>query len=212
MSLRISVGDLAFAIRHDPEAAEWLRDCFKEVNRVLVASNLPGHVEPESLPPITDRIGIGSISCSWLHHLRRAVAFARQAPEEFGSVRPGDDPGDDPRVEQEVLVTLTSHVICHADDDGFYVPLDFPEPVFDSEDRLPGAMLGSSQGALAELLQTAPLLEIPLQGGKLSDRTARQLDGEDLGDHPCVLERKAWLYLYERLRQSVELGSAVRFT
>src|SRR5262245_64018160 len=193
MSLRISVGDLAFALEHDPGAAEFVRCELAEVNRVLRAGNVPPHVEPETLPPVTDRMHIGSISCSWLHHLRRAVAYARQAPEEFGPLRPGHEPEDDPRVEQEVLGPCTSHVICHADDDGFYVPLDFPVPLFDEEDRVPGGVVGSSQRALAELLQAAPLLEIPLQGGQLSDRAARRLDREDLGDHPFWSERRAWL-------------------
>jgi hypothetical protein len=222
VGLAISVGNLAFALQNDPEAVEWLREGFREVNRVLDAHGLPRHAEPESLTDTADRPGLSwdrgmrrglwrsGMPYSWLHYLRRAVAFARQAPGEFRPLEQGDDPTADERLDYELSVVMDSHVICHSDCEGFYVPIDFPEPLYDDRDQgIPGGILGSSQRALTELVLTAPMIGIVLRDGELSDRDAIALGEESEGSHPYWIERHAWLYFSERLRQSIASGSAL---
>jgi hypothetical protein len=224
MGLAISVGTLAFALHHDPEAAQWLREGFGEVNRVLDAHGLPRHAEPESFPDTVDRPGLSwdrgmrrglwlsGMPYSWLHYLRRAVAFARQTPGEFRPLGERDDPTADERLDYELSVVMDSHVICHSDCEGFYVPIDFPEPLYDDrDDGIPGGILGSSQRALAELVLTAPLLGIVLRDGELHDRDAIALGEEAEGSHRYWIERYARLYFSERLRQSIAWRSAVVF-
>jgi hypothetical protein len=216
MGLAISVGQLAF-LRQDeyPEDVEMFRAELRAVNRVLAANGLPPHVEPESLPTIVDRVPVGSMPYGWLHHTRRAVAYAMRPGRPFRPLDEDEDPGEDPLYDA-VLSTSTSHVICHSDCEGFYVPTDFPEPLYDElRDGEPGAlvggMLGSSQGGLRELALAAPLLDIPLEGGRLSDKQARAVCEERQDAHPHWIARQAWLCLYERLRQSVEFRTLVVF-
>lgn len=214
MSLAVSVGSLAWCLEEGyAEDAESYRADFREINRVLAANGLPPHVEPEVLPDLTDRSPLSGMPYTWLHYLRRAVAFARQAPGEFCPVPEGEDPWNDPRIDRELSVKLNCHLICHSDTEGFYVPIDFPEPLYDDrDDGLVGGILGSSPQARRELILTAPLLGIRLMDGKLSDDTARQITDEADGDHPYWVERKVWLHLFERFRHSIEYGAAVMFT
>lgn len=215
MGLAVSVGNLAWCLKegHD-EDAELIREELAEVNRVLKANSRPKHVEPEALPPLRDRseaAGVGQ-PYSYLHYLRRAVAFARQAPADFTPAPAGYDPDKDPRIDDELSLHMDSHLICHSDCEGYYVPQDFPEPLYDDGDDLPGGILGSSQQALAELVQVAPLIGIKLRAGKLSDAEAARVAADcRAGAHPYGVERYVWLRLFERFRLSVEYGAAVSF-
>jgi hypothetical protein len=224
MGLSITVGALAFALEHDVEVVELFRDDFKHVNRVLVAHGLLPHVEPELLPTLSkwpeltlDRglrrgLWLSGMPYSWLHYLRRAVAFARQAPDELRPVEEGEDPAEDERIDRELCVLMDSHVVCHSDCEGFYLPIDFPEPLYDDEeDGVTGGIIGSSLRAMQELIQAAPLLGIPLRDGDLLDEDAVVLCQEEEGSHPFWIERHAWLYFFDRLRESVRLHSAIVF-
>jgi hypothetical protein len=57
---------------------------------------------------------------------------------------------------------LASHLLCHSDAGGYYVPVDFGDPLFLPEEaEVRGAgMVGSSQGLLAELAGIASPLGI----------------------------------------------------
>jgi hypothetical protein len=129
MGLAVSLGVLACDSDADPDGVKWLRAGFRQVNQVLAAHGLPPHEEPECLPDIPYRGQLLGFPYSWLHYLRRAVAFARQAPEQFCPVAEGENPADDARIDRELSVVLDSHLICHSDCEGFYVPIDFPEPL-----------------------------------------------------------------------------------
>jgi hypothetical protein len=212
MGLAVSVGVLAGKDNADPEGLDWLRAGFREVNRVLAAHGLPLHEEPESLPDIPNRGQLMSFPYSWLHYLRRAAAFARQAPDQFCPVAEGVDPAQDEMLDREYFVIMDSHLICHSDSEGFYVPIDFTEPLYDDqEEGLPGGILGSSQRALEEVRRTAPLLGIPLDDGDLCDDAARSIASEEDGSSAYWIERQVWLTMFEALRQSVEHKCAVAF-
>jgi hypothetical protein len=210
MGLSISVGNLAWCIAEGlEEETEIARADIHEINRVLADNKLPAHVEPETLPPFHDRCrGVG-LPYSMIHHLRRAVAYARQAPKEFVPPIKGD-PTQDPRVDRELSVFFDSHLICHSDGDGFYVPIDFPEPLYDLDAKPGIGTVGSSQAAMRELVLVAPLLGIQLENGALSDEMAEEIN-DDPSDHPLRTERYVWLKLFERFRFSIETGAAVTF-
>ncbi len=104
---------------------------------------------------------------------------------------------------------MDSHLICHSDCEGYYVPVDFPDPLYDDTDALVGGIVGSSQAAMRELVQVAPLLNIRLRNGALSNAQAKEIADEDGG--PLYIERQVWLQLYEAFRLSIEHGTAVKF-
>jgi hypothetical protein len=216
MGLAVSVGQLAFLKRHEPpEEVEHFREELRIVNRVLASAGFPSHVEPESIPEIEDRVPVGSIPYGWIHHVRRAVAYALRPGKRLRPIRHGEDPSAD-SVYDQVLFSSASHVVCHSDCDGYYVPIYFPEPLYDElNDDDPGAIrggiLGSSQGGLRELVLAAPLLDIPLRDGQLEVEAAQVISEEGDGSHPHWVARKAWLLLFERFTQSVVFRSAVVF-
>jgi hypothetical protein len=211
MSLAVMVGVLA-GDDQDADAVEFYRQAFREVNRLLAAHGLPSHTEPESLPLEKHRGQLLSFPYSWLHYLRRAVAFARQAPEQFCPVPEDWDPSIDPRIDDEISDSKC-HLICHSDTEGFYVPIDFPEPLYDDTDeKIPGGgIVGSSQRALQEAIEAAPLLGISLKNGQLSDEAANRIAEEQDESHPFWIERQVWLTMYEAFRESVADKCAVVF-
>jgi hypothetical protein len=212
MGLSLSVGYLAWLNKEDidPKAVPWLRENLVHVNRVLRAHDLPEHVEPEELPEFVDR-GLLGFPYSWLHYLRRAVAYARQAPDEFGPLPEGEDASEDNRIDRELSVFMDSHLICHSDCEGYYVPIDFPEPLYDDSDELVGGILGSSQQALAEVVLTAPLLGIELKDGRPTKPVIDTIQHEEDRAHPLWIERQVWLAMYEKFRLSIEHKTAVVF-
>jgi hypothetical protein len=214
MGLAMSVGALAFALRENPEDAEHLRREFEDVNRLLRSNGLPAHEEPEKLPELRSRWkGVGQ-PYSMLHYLRRAVAYAMRGHKKLPPFPMNEKPTENEMYDR-VLFDCESHVICHSDCDGFYVPVDFPEPIYDDlPDSDPhcivGGILGSSQGAMRELIQVAPLLGIRLRQGKLSDREAEAIN-KDTEDTPFSTERYVWLNFYEKARLSIEYKTAIVF-
>ncbi len=208
MSLAICVGVLAVD-NPDPEAVVYHRKQFHHVNRVLAENGLPPHVEPEILPDFPYRGQLISFPYAWTPYLHRAVAFARQAPDQFCPVREGENPYKDKRVDAELYTFAESHLICHSDTEGYFVPIDFPDIIADQAGELHGRILGSSQRALADLVKVAPLLGIALEGQNLLDEVAWAIAKEPDESHPYWIERKVWLSMFEAFRLSVEHGCAV---
>jgi hypothetical protein len=208
MSLAISVGVLA-GDRPDSDAVAYDRENFRHVNRVLATNGVPPHVEPETLPDFPYRGQPVSFPYAWTPYLHRAVAYARRAPDQFRPVAEGENTAKDRRLDAELYTFAESHLICHSHTEGYFVPVDFPDPLADTEDMLPGRVLGSSQRALADLVRTAPLLGVRLEGRELSDEAAWAIAEEADGSHPCWIERKVWLAMFEAFRLSVRHGCAV---
>lgn len=214
MGLSISVGVLASNCA-DKEACAYLRRGFKEVNRLLKSNKLPLHKEPSNLPRLDyrKRSVIGQ-PYSNLHHLRRAVAYAIRGYTklpDFGDADPCEDDMYD-----RVLSCFESHIICHSDCEGFYVPVDFAEPLYDdlkdSDPRcIVGGILGSSQGAMRELVKVAPLLGIRLKAGNVSDREFARLDTLSHGDSSEATAVHVWLNFFEAARLSIARATAIVF-
>jgi hypothetical protein len=210
MSLAIHVGVLACGDGADPDAVNLDRQNFRHINRLLAERELPLHEEPESLPKLTYRGQLISFPYLWTPYLLRAVAHALHAPREFGPVRAGEDPSQDKQIDAALYTFAESHIICHSQTEGYFVPIDFEDVIADNrKGGLTGRLLGSSQRALKELVRTAPLLEIPLVDKQLSDDAARSLAKEPDESHPCWIERKVWLSMFEAFRHSVEHKCAV---
>jgi hypothetical protein len=191
MSLAVVFGLLADLNANDAEGASRLRAALSKVNGVLAKNALPGHTEPESLPPVHSRASIAGFPYSFLHHLRRLAAHVSADPSWKPTPFPeSDDPADDPEVADQFAL-FQSHLLCHSDCEGFYLPIDFPRPLFADEKRVPGGMLGSSQGLLRELVALAPFLGIKLSRGRLLDTEADRIN--DIGG--AVLDRAGRLDL-----------------
>src|SRR5262245_48281140 len=117
MSLAVSIGQLAFLRRYEPEEVESFRRELCAGNRGLESNGWPRHSEPEALPEFQDRASIGSIPYGWLQHVRRAVAYAMRPGKRFQPLREGEDPSAD-ELYDKVLCSCESHIICHSDCEG----------------------------------------------------------------------------------------------
>lgn len=211
MGLAVEVGMLSDLIQNDPDGADWLRDSFSSVNAVLAEHNLPPHREPESLPSLDSRASILSYPYSFLHHLRRVVAHAADKPGWVAKPFPdGDDPSADPVVERHSAY-LESHLLCHSDCEGFYLPIEFKEPIGDDQDRIPGGILGSTFMLREELVAVAPALGIRLENGQLRDHEADRLNREIEAESALWIEKAVWLSLFEAARLSIDHKTAVCF-
>ena len=214
MGLAISIGVLADRLENDPEGAEWFEEDLAAANRLLVSQGLPPHIEPRELRPPRPRASLFSVPYSFVHHLRRAYAHRASQPTWIATpVAEGVDPTTDPALQAQ-LDLLESHLICHSDAEGFYLPIDFPDVIFAGPDDtdLPGGMLGSSHQLLKELVLVAPALGIHLSGDHLSDAEAARIDGLACKDKGLFRELSSWLLLYEAARRSIQYKTAIVFS
>lgn len=213
MGLAVEVGMLAYLVVEDTEGAEWLRGSFAKVNDVLAENSLPLHDEPEQLPAMTNRAAILSYPYSFLHHLRRVYARATNDPDWTPSPTPqGENPADDPVLDEEMYM-MSSHLLCHSDSDGFYLPVEFDEVIIDDrdQDRIPGGLLGSSFRLMDELVRIAPTLGIAIDSGRLSDAEAAKVNSEATKEERLWIEKTVWISLFESARLSIEHRTAISF-
>jgi hypothetical protein len=215
MGLSMSVGCLAFSRKEDPEAYELLRESFQAVNRLLLSVGLPAHEEPEKLPRMKNRFKHLGQPYGWLLYLRRAVAHAIRGRTQLKPLGKGKNPEKDP-LYHDVLFSVDSHIVCHSDCEGFYVPVDFLNPLYDDlpdEDPrcVEGGILGSSQAVLRELVRVAPLLGISVAGDALSDKDFKQIHDKPEEGTALWIERQVWLEFFEAARLSIRYRTAIVF-
>lgn len=213
MGLAVLVGKLADLKLHDKEGIRWFRAAMRKVNKVLEAEGLPPHNEPETLPPLENRSALRGYPYSFLHYLRRFATHARVKPNWKPKRFPKSaDPADDELVMDEMLM-FSSHLLCHSDCEGFYLPVDFPEPIFADEKLIPGGQLGSSFGLMKELIEVAPFLGITLTDGVLADSEVERINGIiTAGKHAFWIETGVWFSLFEAARLSIEHKTAICFS
>lgn len=211
MGLAVVVGGLGEA-GGDPGWAEDLRESLARVSEALVRSGLKPHDEPEDVERMSARVAYDSFPYSWLHYLRRVYAHVKADSKFVARPLPEDqDPGGDPVLEEE-YGRERSHLLCHSDSEGFYVPQDFRALVFCDESECPGGPIGSSYRLIEELVEVAPALGITLSDGRLADPEADRINEDILSDEGLYRELAAWLMLYDAARFSIERGAAIVFS
>ena len=210
MGLGICVGMLADLIERDEKGAQWLRKSMEAVNRCLQAEGAPQHSEPEKLDALTNRAQIRGFPYSFIHYLRYAYAYRVADANWIASPLPDQvSPTKDDTVESETEQFI-SHLLCHSDAEGFYVPVDFHDLIMG--DDLPGGFLGSSYRLLDELRVVAPALDITLEeDGQLSDEEAKRLNEVAADNSGLYRECCTWLALYEAARLSLKHSTAIVF-
>ncbi len=208
MGLALNVGYLADMKLHDTEGYDWAKQALARVVTVLKDNQCPIWEEPEVFSASL-RPHLSSFPYSWIHFLRRAYAWQNEHPGVEVPPSAREISEDDDRLIETVALDFRSHLLCHSDAEGYYVPVDFEEPIFD--DRVPGSMLGSSFALKRELAKIAPLLEINLESDALPDTEAARIYAiED--DHPFFRENTVFLSLWEVTRVSLEQKSAIVFS
>lgn len=212
MGLAISVGVLADLKDNDEEGFAWAQRMFAQVNEFLEDNGVDGWAEPHALPDLRRRPHLGSFPYSFLHYLRRAYAHASERPgEPLAPTGEGGLTAEDEFLIDDASSMMCSHLLCHSDCDGLYVPVRFAEPLFDLDDAgLPGGMLGSSYALLDELRVVAPYIGVALEGGELSDAEAQRLYATD-DSNPWDREHVVFLALWEAATASVTHGTAIVF-
>ncbi|MFD0531677.1 hypothetical protein ACFQ1I_42035 [Kitasatospora arboriphila] len=129
-----------------------------------------------------------------------------------GAVTPAADTDPDQydcdrgEVEEEALM-FSSHLLCHSDCAGYYVPADFDDPVFLPEEAAVagGGMVGSAAQLLAELRRLAPAI------GICPETAAATADPVVAADDPYEAEKSAWHVLHGACRESLATGRAIVF-
>lgn len=195
MGLGIEVGMLADLLESDEEGADWLRESLSNLNALLMKHGLSCHLEPEILPPFDNRSVISSFPYSFLHQLRRAYVQWRKYPDiPITACDSDEDAASDPAIDEESL-QMDSHLLCHSDCEGFYVPVPFREVLVDDEDpgRISGGMLGSSYQLAHELVEMASAIGIRLVNGELTDIEAEKIRESIETESPLWIERGVWL-------------------
>lgn len=214
MGLAVATHAYADALTEDPdpEYLDELRDQLRAINDLLIGEELPPHHEAEVHGAATARDRIGSVPYTFVHYLRRAYARAYMYPDEpLTPVADYEDPADDPTVDR-LTYKFDTHLLCHSDCEGYYIPVDFDEVLFPDDDLgLPGGMVGSSEALLHELVYVAPYLGITLVEGELSDAEIDRLHGELDDDDPLYRERVTWLLFFEAARVSVANNTIITF-
>lgn len=208
MGLAISVGLLASLDQLDAEGATWFREQINKVYKVLEDEGTPPFTEPETVPVRAFK-SVSSYPYSFLHYLRRAYAFQREGLP----LAPADSPISETDFEiiQDASSLFDSHLLVHSDAEGFYVPVEFDDPIF--SDDIPGAILGSSQGLLRELVKVAPFLGIELTESGEPTEPARQklLDANTNETPPYYREYIVWYSLYEAAHFSIAHQTMIVF-
>ncbi|MEY9928503.1 hypothetical protein ABH926_003142 [Catenulispora sp. GP43] len=214
MGLGISVGILCDQARNDPEGYAHHHDAFDNLTHALAAEGITWR-EPEVIHKAGDDHDYSTgFPYSYLSHLRRVFTLARlgEAVTPWSAVSDDQYRHDLMKVDDETVM-FSSHLLCHSDNEGYYIPVAFDDPLFLPEEaQVAGVgMVGSSHRLRAELAGFAAALGIRLdEQGALSDDEAAAVEatGED---DAFAAERYVWLHLYRACLASIGSGHAIVF-
>ncbi|MCA8972491.1 MAG: hypothetical protein KDC95_22070 [Planctomycetes bacterium] len=123
-------------------------------------------------------------------------------------------PDDDSLTDKHAAVIeaasekFDSHLLCHSDCEGMYVPIDFAEPIFDED--LPGVLLGSSHALLRELHSLASHIGIEFSEGRPTRACEAELQDPDY-DGSFTTERVVWYAMWEAATMSIQYRTAITF-
>lgn len=213
MGLGISVGLRCDLAQNDSEGFEYHSAAFEQLTRALAREGIEWR-EPEVLHERGNSDFSASFPYSYLMHLRRLYTLVeRGEPVTSASAVSAEQYDQDREKVLDESTLFASHLLCHADDGGYYIPVAFDDPLFLPEEAGidGGGMVGSSQRLLAELAGFADALDIQLEeGGALSASHVEAVNAAD-DSEPFAAERYTWVQLYRACLASVESGHAIVF-
>ena len=162
------------------------------------------HVEPATID-VAMLPHAHALPYRWLHQLRRAFAHPRADAPAFAPAPLDFAPDVDPLLAREAD-HADSHLCCHADAEGYYLPRPLPALLADDA----GGLIGSAVALLDELRAVAPLLDIPVTDAGVTSAVAYSLLEADALD-PLRGERIAWGALWATATASVASGALLVF-
>jgi hypothetical protein len=214
MGLSVSVGFLNDLARNDTEGFAHYQGAFARLTKALADKGITWS-EPEVGEPPADPLVSAGFPYRYLTHLRRVHVLARLGEPVTPAQSVDEEQYDLDREKIDDEMTMfDSHLLCHADNAGYYVPVDFSDPLFLPEGSgvAGGGMVGSSQRLLAELVRMAPALGIHLDAaGAMSPDEESVLRGLESGAR-FEQEIFTWHQLYRACRASVASGHAIVFS
>lgn len=212
MGLGISVGMLCDQARNDPEGFDYYRGDFDRLTEALAQEGIAWR-EPDVLHEAGEHDFSAGFPYGYLMHLRRVFTLVRRGePVTAAAAVSAEQYRRDKEKVTDEMTLFASHLLCHADSAGYYVPVDFDDPQFLLEAEIAGGgMVGSSQRLLAELVECAAPIGIRLDDdGLLPAEQAAQIVAAE-GEGPFEKERYTWLQLYRACLASTESGHAIVF-
>jgi hypothetical protein len=207
MGLAVSVGIPAIG---DAEGEAQVQRQYARLSDALAAQGVRWVMPDAPARPAGGRRHVSSFPYSSLHYLRRAYALRFEGrpvtPVVNGDLSDGD------RYVADASSMLSSHLLCHSDSAGYYVPVPVDDPLFLPRESgiAGGGMVGSSHGLLKELIRIAPDIGVRLEG----DATLNDAEAQRLLDNqadPYRIEQMVWLTLHEACRASIESGQPIIF-
>lgn len=128
MGLSLSVGMLHTMAESDQEGLRYHREAFARLHDALAAEGIDWR-EPEPSESAGTPRHYAGFPARHLTHLRRSYVLHRW--EEPVTPALTCDPAQYARdlrwIEDETSM-LSSHLLCHSDSAGYYVPVDFDDP------------------------------------------------------------------------------------
>jgi len=211
MGLAISVGILASL--DDAEGVRQYEQEFEKVNALLAKHALPRFNEPQQFSDgaLARVAHTSSFPYSFVHYLRRAFAYTR-ANKPVTPMEDGCDPALDPVLDDEYSLHMDSHLCCHSDAEGFYLPLEMPVLYGDDHLHVAGGMVGSSIGLLRELRTVASAIGVVFDGEQLPDDVAVRVHDESAHEKTALWrEQMVWLALWSNATVSARAKTAIVF-
>lgn len=240
MGLSLTVGILTDLLEHDKEGAEWIIGHFEEINNVLAKAGFDQHVEPTDCE-VWSADGYGY---SGLHALREfaGLAWQKQPLPRTPRLTGREELSNSGKLFDAVLPFLDSdnkigffakllgktnvkeppafsHLVCHSDAEGYYVPIDFSVPLIPNTMREETKSIwpvGSVQRLDAELDVLIELLEIPQGVNSQSESLWNAMDSDQTKpEDPFWLVQPIASYsalvLKEACSASLRTGAAIAF-
>lgn len=212
MGLRVQVGEYAAVLDRGSTRATKIENDLDVIARLTRATGHESHNEPTTLPPMQHQAPKADLPYDYLHRLRRFYAHLHNDPSRMPApLSDGQDPSEDPILARE-YEQPQSHLICHSDDDGYYVPLPFSKIIIDQSGLLTGSILGSSHKLFTELEDMAARLKIGFDGDLVSRDSLLNIRDDVRNKGQYAIERLVWLTLYDACRLSLQHKTMVSFT
>jgi hypothetical protein len=204
MSLSIQ---LVCNLSHEARLKKIASKEFANINIILSKNNLPCHIELEIKSK--QETWWPEINCPYsaIHQLKYVAAKFIEDPfwnPDLLSAKKYKIPVN---LNKKIYEEKSSQLICHSDFDGFYVPIDFDNAIYDRETN---EWLGSSFGLRRELDKLAQNLNFSLHiSNNVTTEQMFSLLEEKLKNDPFKIHKKILFCLYYIADFSIKWGSVI---